>query len=84
MQSHDQKTHLTPPQIAAMWGASVDSVLAFIHNKELKASNLGRATRPRWRIAKEDLQHFLDSRSNQTAPKPQMRRAIPKPNKEYV
>lgn len=79
-----EKTHLTPPQVATQLGCAVDTVLRFIHSGALRASNLGQSIRPRWRIARADLEAFLDARSNQKPPSPQRRRTIPRPTKEYV
>lgn len=80
----NERTHITPPLVAAKLGCSVETVLRFIHSGALRASNLGQSIRPRWRISKADLQAFLDARSNQKPPKPTRRRAIPRPTREYV
>ena len=66
------RTHLTPPVVAEMLGCGPDTVIHFIAVGELRATNLGRSSRPRWRISRDDLQHFMDNRSNQrpTAAKP--------------
>ena len=71
---------LTPPQIARMWGVSVEKVHAFIRAGELRAVNgalPGRKQRPRWLVDVEDLADFERRRSNQPAPSkpaPQRRR----------
>ncbi len=77
---------LTPPQVAKILGTHASRVLSWIQSGALKASNLSEGDRPRWKVAPDDLQRFLDSRSNQTqatAPK-RTRRAIPKPLKKWV
>jgi len=59
---------LTPPQIARMWGVSVEKILAFIRAGQLRAVNgalPGRNQRPRWLVDVDDLRAFEESRSNQ-------------------
>ena len=69
---------LTPPQIARLWGTSVEKVHAFIRAGELRAVNgalPGRKLRPRWLVDVDDLQSFEESRANRPAPsKPAPRR----------
>lgn len=79
-----QERFLTPPKVGRILGCGADQVLDFIRRGELKASNLSNADRPRWKISPDDLQKFLDARSNQKPPKPTRRRPIPKPSREYV
>jgi hypothetical protein len=56
----------TPPQVGRILRCGADHVLAHIRSGELKASNLSlTGDRPRWKINPDDLQAFLDSRSNQ-------------------
>jgi excisionase family DNA binding protein len=78
--------YLTPPQAAKMLGVSAEKIAHFIHLGELAAVNLSMAHRPRWRIAPESLQAFLNSRSNhpKPTPKPKRRSPLPTPAKEYV
>lgn len=64
---------LTPPQIAKVLGVGPDKVAAFIERGELIAVNTSLSTRPRWKVAPEALQRFLESRSN--SPKPAKKRA---------
>ena len=77
---------LTPPQAAKMLGVGAEKVKAFIDRGELVAFNLSMGIRPRWRIAPESLQAFLNSRSNhpKPTPKPKRRSPLPTPAKEYV
>ena len=79
------RTHLVPQQIVDQLGVHIDTVLSWIHQNQLKASNIASGSRPRWRIAKTDLAAFLDSRSNQqqATTKP-VRRRRAKPVKGYV
>ncbi len=76
-------THFSPRQIAERWMCSVDYVLARIRAGELKASNLGSAMRPKWRISTKDEQAFLDDRSNTEPPTITPKRCR-KPAKEWV
>lgn len=76
---------LSPPKAGRLLGCGPDQVLAFIRAGELRASNLSRAGRPRWKIAPADLQKFLDARSNQKpASQRQRRRAESTSVREYV
>lgn len=65
---------LSPPQVARILRTSADQVHRFIESGELKAINLSLADRPRWKIDPNDLQAFLDRRSNQVATKPEQKR----------
>ena len=79
-------TLLTPKQVGRLVGVGIDIVLTWLHSGELGASNVSNsATRPRWRIAKSDLQSFLDARANQSQQheKPAKRRAT-RTTKKYV
>lgn len=75
---------LSPPQVGRLLSTGNDQVLGWIRSGELKAVNLSRSRRPRWKINPADLARFLEARSNQTVPKRNSPRAIPKPTKEYV
>lgn len=52
-------------QIAKMLGVGANTVLRWIHDQELRASNISpqRGTRPRWRISANDLEEFLAARA---------------------
>ena len=64
---------ITPPELAGILGVSADTVLEWIRSSELKASNLNKpGKRPRYVIAKDDLNEFLKRR--QPEPKPTKRR----------
>ena len=58
---------LSPPKVAKLLGVAVEQVHAFIARGELKAFNLSLHDRPRWKIAEEDLNAFLESRANKSA-----------------
>ena len=80
------QTHLVPKEICEMLAIGIEPVLNWIHSGQLKAANVSNSsTRPRWRIAKSDLEAFLDARSNQqkASTKPAKRRTQ-KPRREYV
>jgi hypothetical protein len=55
----------SPPRVAKILQTDPHKVLDWINSGELKAVNLSDRTRPRWKISPDDLQRFLDSRSNQ-------------------
>jgi len=77
---------LTPPTVARMLGCDCNKILSAIRTGDLKAVNLSDGPRPRWKIHPDDLQRFLDSKSNQvnvTEPK-RTRREIPKPQRQWV
>lgn len=81
----NSKTHMKPQEIADSLGVGVDTVLRWINSEILKASNIAMTrNRPRWRVSKDDLQAFLDARSNQvTATKAATKRPS-KPTRQYV
>ncbi len=59
---------LTPPEIAGQLSVSNDTVLAWIRNGELKASNIAArtSTRPKWIVRKAELDTFLKNRQPET------------------
>lgn len=61
-----ERTHLSPRMICQSLGVGIDAVLSWIHTGQLKASNISNSPlRPRWCVAKADLDSFLSARSNQ-------------------
>jgi excisionase family DNA binding protein len=66
-----QTERLTPPQAAKRLGISPDTVLGFIRRGELKASNVSKAQRPRYRITPEALAEF---EARRTTERPQVQR----------
>ena len=57
--------YFTPPQIAAMLGVDHGKIIKWIRNGELHAVDLSlsRRQRPRYKIARTDLETFLKRRS---------------------
>jgi hypothetical protein len=75
------KTKLTPPELARLWGISPDKVLTWIRRKELRAINVatGQNGRPRYLIDIEDVRAF-ESRRAVAAPvesRPRAKRTSP-------
>ncbi len=68
----------TPPTLARRAGVAREKIIAAINRGELRAINLSDGTRPRWRVAEEDWQAWLDSKSNQK-PAKESRRQTKKP-----
>ena len=67
------RKYITPPQVAKQLGVHVDNVRTWIHSGELRAADFSKTSgRPRWRIALDDLESFVASRS--TSPPPKSRR----------
>ncbi len=61
-------------EIALSLGISRDKVLRFVHSGDLSALNVGTGEiRPRWRISRESLDSFLNSRTT-AARQPTIRR----------
>lgn len=70
--------YYTVQSVAERIGVSDDTVLNFIHTGKLRAVNVGGgAHRPRWRIAPESLEAFLEARESK-APAPHSRRSAVK------
>jgi excisionase family DNA binding protein len=66
-----QREYLTPPETARLLGVDPAKVIFWIRSGELRASDLAtrRAGRPRYRIARTDIEAFLTRRSVVPAPK---------------
>lgn len=70
------KVMYAPKVVAARYGVTVQSVLAWIHAGELRAVNVGRnpnARRPRWKVTEEALAAFEERRAK-PAPMPRASR----------
>jgi excisionase family DNA binding protein len=71
-------TWLTPPEVAAELRSKASTVIRWVVTGELRAANLARslAGRPRYRIARADLDAFLAARQAAAvaAPSPVRRR----------
>jgi excisionase family DNA binding protein len=63
---------LTPPQLAKKFAVSVEKVLAWIRNGELRAVNVAQTVsgRPRWRISPAALEAFIRRRESAAPPPP--------------
>lgn len=60
------RTHFSPKEITEKVGVGMDTVLCWIRNGDLKASNVSNtSSRVRWRIAAYDLADFMEQRANQ-------------------
>jgi hypothetical protein len=57
----------TPPALAKRWRCRPETVVAMIQRGQLRAFNLGRRTRPRYRIAPEAVAEFEQGRAMQPA-----------------
>ena len=72
-----QLEYFTPPQASKLLGVSVDTIHQFIRSGKLKASDLGQAGRPRWKIAKQSIHEFMDCCSNaKPAPPPRQKKRV--------
>lgn len=64
--------------ICTLLGVHEQTVISWIHNGELKATNVGATPgkkKPRWRITEASLEAFMEKRSTKPpAPKPTRRR----------
>lgn len=75
-----ETTHLTPRLIAESMHIGTETVFRWIRSGELKAANIGNSKiKPRYRVAKTDLEAFLESRSNQ----PQQTAKRKKPTRRF-
>jgi excisionase family DNA binding protein len=68
---------LTPPEIAKLLRVSNEKVYGWIRRGDLRAVNVGNKTRPRFRIAREHLDSFLESRTVPPPPPRQRRQKQP-------
>lgn len=76
---------LTPPAVARLLKTSVEQVHGWIASGELKAVNLSRGHRPRWKIEPSELRTFLDGKSNRSGTLEAKRvRQIPQPRKDWL
>lgn len=70
---------LSPPQVAKILGTDVHKIHSYIAMGELRAINTSLKTKPRWKIAPDDFDAFLEQRASKAAtPKiaqPEQRRA---------
>jgi excisionase family DNA binding protein len=74
--------YLRPREVAERLGVDIDVVLHWLHTGELVGFNVAQVAgrRPRWRIAEEELQRFLQRRSMAPVPSQQrQKRQSPQP-----
>lgn len=66
----------TPPKLARFVGVAAEKINKLITTGQLKAHNLAvnPRGRPRWRISPEEVERFLEARSNKAPPPPKPRR----------
>ncbi|MDZ4780097.1 MAG: helix-turn-helix domain-containing protein [Planctomycetia bacterium] len=71
-----ERSKLSPPQLAKLWGISTEKVLTWIRSGELKAIDAvsRRGERPRYLIDVRDLEAFERSRSTSPVVDPSPRR----------
>ena len=84
MSKHNQERELfSPPEVAARWGMSVNTVLTLIRSKKLEAVPLNlTGTRPRWKVSREAMTRFLQSYSNN--PVESARETSARPRKRHI
>ena len=72
----DHQQYVSPPEIAKVLRVSHAKVLRWIRSGDLLAADLAthRGQRPRWRIARSDLDDFLAHRAATPLPQPGRRR----------
>lgn len=78
------KAMLSVKEVAELLGIRQHGVLTLIRNGELAAHDvsLKPGGRPRWRIAREEIESFLTRRAHVAAPK-RRRKRRPKDVKQY-
>lgn len=80
---HQERELFTPPEVAAKWGMSVNTVLSLIRSKRLEAVPLNlTGTRPRWKVSREAMTKFLEA--NSTKPVESSKGASVKPRKRHI
>lgn len=82
-----ERTKLTPPQIAGLWGVSTEKVLVWITTGQLRAIDAAsrRGERPRYLVDLKDLEAFERSRAvtPPTQPAPRRKRSAGVATKEF-
>lgn len=69
-----ERQTFTTQEVARRWGVNRDKVVAFIRDGQLPAMNLSLGQMPRYRIRREDLEAFEQSRMAVQAEHPRRRR----------
>jgi excisionase family DNA binding protein len=68
---------LDPPAVARLVGCSPDTVRDWIRSGQLRAANVANGNRPLYKIRREDLDTFLESRNHTVIPRAERRRVDP-------
>lgn len=71
--NENAEAFLTPPEVAKLLRVSTEKVLGWIRRAELRAVNVSNSSRPRYRVSRDSLDEFLESREVQP-PAPRARR----------
>jgi excisionase family DNA binding protein len=66
--AEDSDQFLTPRQVAKQLRVRVEKVVGWIRRAELRAVNVGDGIRHQYRVSRDDLQAFLNSREIQAPP----------------
>ena len=76
IQADAEPIYLTPPEVARLLRVDAHSVLDWIRNGELRASNVASrtSTRPRWRVHRGDVDAFCLAARAATPPPPRAKR----------
>lgn len=78
-------TIYTPADLAEHLQVSVDTIKRRIVSGQLAASNIGTATRPKYRVTQSQLDEYLDSRLVRNAPpQPSPRPRRPKSRQDLI
>lgn len=75
-QIEEEPEYLTPPEAARLLGVNPDKVRCLIRSGKLPAINTSRRPRPRWRIARTDVENLRQV----ATPKPPQRRPKREPS----
>ena len=79
-----EREAFSPPEVAAKWGVSVNTIHSLIHAGKLAAVPLNlTGTRPRWKISREAMSRFLESHSTKPA-ESAARGTAARPRKRHV
>lgn len=83
MNQHQEREMFSPPEVAAKWGMSANTVLTLIHSKKLEAVPLNlTGSRPRWKVTRAAMDRFLEA--NSTRPVEASKGASVKPRKRHI
>jgi hypothetical protein len=81
---NQERELFSPPEVAAKWGMSVNTVLALVRSGKLPAVPLNlTGTRPRWKISREAMARFLENNSTKPV-ESAARSTTARPRKRHV